>query len=232
MGLLSAFGYYSKLKIDVDVSRKRNVDKEKLLILLKEQYTLEDLERKYSKQKYKNDDEAPDIYIRGVRYRTDGVFILIKVQVEIEELRALYNQSQINSQHERNKMTPKLRKYIKERDNYTCQCCGRHMPDGCGLHIDHIVPISKGGKTEPDNLQVLCSICNLKKSNKMEENSVKEETQKTKTLQKKTYPQETERYFTPKQEVNYPEEEPLKFSDWFWIIVIPLLVVILIALSV
>ncbi len=37
------------------------------------------------------------------------------------------------------------------------------MPDGNGIHIDHIVPVSKGGKTVPSNLQVLCAKCNLGK---------------------------------------------------------------------
>lgn len=68
--------------------------------------------------------------------------------------------------HERNRMTPKLRTKIKIRDNYTCKCCGRHMPDGFGVHIDHIIPISKGGLSVEENLQVLCIDCNLKKSNK------------------------------------------------------------------
>ena len=34
------------------------------------------------------------------------------------------------------------------------------------LHVDHIKPRSRGGKTEYDNLQVLCSKCNLIKSNR------------------------------------------------------------------
>lgn len=63
-------------------------------------------------------------------------------------------------------MTKQLRGKIAKRNNYTCQHCGKYMPDGVGLQIDHIVPISKGGKSIPENLQVLCSKCNGSKSNK------------------------------------------------------------------
>ncbi|MFR2065795.1 HNH endonuclease [Hominenteromicrobium sp.] len=48
----------------------------------------------------------------------------------------------------------------------TCQNCGKYMPDGVGLQIDHIIPISKGGKTVASNLQVLCSKCNGRKGNR------------------------------------------------------------------
>ena len=68
-----------------------------------------------------------------------------------------------NCKQQRKLMTPKLRKKIAERDNYTCQNCGKYMPDGVGLHIDHIVPVIKGGKTVESNLQVLCSKCNGRK---------------------------------------------------------------------
>lgn len=68
--------------------------------------------------------------------------------------------------NQRKLLTRELRKEIIERDNYTCQICGKYMPDEVGLHIDHIVPIAKGGKTVKSNLQVLCSKCNGKKSSK------------------------------------------------------------------
>lgn len=71
-----------------------------------------------------------------------------------------------HSQNQRKLLTKELRSQIKFRDNYTCQLCGKYMPDEVGLHIDHIVPISKGGKSIPSNLQVLCSKCNGRKSNK------------------------------------------------------------------
>ena len=63
-------------------------------------------------------------------------------------------------QNQRKRMTRELRKEIMIRDNYTCQQCGKYMPDEVGLHIDHITPVSKGGKTIRSNLQVLCSKCN------------------------------------------------------------------------
>ena len=44
--------------------------------------------------------------------------------------------------------------------------CGKYMPDEVGLHIDHIIPVAKGGKTVPSNLQVLCSKCNGNKGTK------------------------------------------------------------------
>ena len=72
-----------------------------------------------------------------------------------------------NQANQRKLMTQELRNKIKERDNYTCQICGKYMPDEVGLHIDHIIPISKGGKTVEQNLQVLCDKCNLRKSNRI-----------------------------------------------------------------
>jgi len=70
--------------------------------------------------------------------------------------------------NQRKLVTPELRNKIKRRDNYTCQLCGKYMPDEVGLEIDHIVPISRGGKSTPSNLRVLCSRCNRKKSAKMD----------------------------------------------------------------
>ena len=72
---------------------------------------------------------------------------------------------QYYSKNQRKLLTKELRREIMIRDNYTCQICGKYMPDEIGLHVDHIIPISKGGKTVPSNLQVLCSKCNGRKSN-------------------------------------------------------------------
>ena len=65
-------------------------------------------------------------------------------------------------------MSPSLRYSILKRDNFRCVLCGRSAQDGVKLHVDHIVPISKGGKTIPDNLRTLCEQCNVGKGSKIE----------------------------------------------------------------
>ena len=58
-----------------------------------------------------------------------------------------------------------LRWRVANRDSFRCQHCGKSPAINAGvqLHIDHIVPWSKGGETVLDNLQTLCSECNLGK---------------------------------------------------------------------
>jgi hypothetical protein len=60
----------------------------------------------------------------------------------------------------------RLRMRVMFRDKYTCRICGRSPAKGHNVdfHVDHIIPWSKGGKTELDNLQTLCQDCNLGKS--------------------------------------------------------------------
>ncbi len=53
---------------------------------------------------------------------------------------------------------------ILKRDNYRCQLCGRSQKDGAKLHVDHRLPLAKGGPNEDDNLWTLCEDCNLGKS--------------------------------------------------------------------
>ena len=53
---------------------------------------------------------------------------------------------------------------ILKRDNYRCQLCGKSADDGVRLHVDHRVPLAKGGSNEDDNLWTLCEPCNLGKS--------------------------------------------------------------------
>ena len=61
-----------------------------------------------------------------------------------------------------------LRYDVLKRDNYKCVICGRSPANDPSiiLHVDHIIPYSKGGETAMNNLQTLCQHCNLGKSDK------------------------------------------------------------------
>lgn len=60
----------------------------------------------------------------------------------------------------------RLRFKVLERDNFTCQYCGKNpKDDGVKLEVDHINPYSNGGETIFDNLRTACWGCNNGKSN-------------------------------------------------------------------
>jgi len=66
-------------------------------------------------------------------------------------------ESMIN--YKRKPISKNLKTYIMERDG-SCLRCGSDED----LTIDHVTPVSAGGENTHDNLQVLCRICNSKKS--------------------------------------------------------------------
>lgn len=61
--------------------------------------------------------------------------------------------------HKRRPLPARLRRLIIDRDGPACRECGSTVHP----HIDHIHPVSKGGTDDPENLQVLCRSCNLRK---------------------------------------------------------------------
>jgi 5-methylcytosine-specific restriction endonuclease McrA len=58
------------------------------------------------------------------------------------------------------------RRNIYQRDHFTCQYCGQKLPREA-LTIDHIIPRSRGGKTNWTNVVLACSPCNAKKGNRL-----------------------------------------------------------------
>ena len=55
---------------------------------------------------------------------------------------------------------------ILSRDNYTCQYCARKL-SLTSATLDHVIPRSKGGKTNFGNIVASCSPCNKKKGDKL-----------------------------------------------------------------
>jgi len=63
----------------------------------------------------------------------------------------------------RRRIPDPLRAEVLLRDGARCRRCRSAV----NLEIDHIVPLSKGGKTEQANLQTLCRRCNRRKWKKL-----------------------------------------------------------------
>lgn len=73
---------------------------------------------------------------------------------------------EFQKKRERSKMSDSLRYDIFKRDGFRCTICGATAQEGAKLHVDHIVPVSRGGQTIKSNLRTLCSRCNLGKRDK------------------------------------------------------------------
>lgn len=50
----------------------------------------------------------------------------------------------------------RLRHMVFDRDNYTCQRCGRRT---WKPQCHHIKPVKMGGSNHPDNLITVCALC-------------------------------------------------------------------------
>ena len=68
----------------------------------------------------------------------------------------------------RKSLTNSLRYDVMRKDNFKCRLCGKSPANDIKirLEIDHILPVSKGGTNDLNNLQTLCQFCNSGKNNK------------------------------------------------------------------
>lgn len=80
-------------------------------------------------------------------------------QAEIDAYRASRGPKRIN-------LTAKIRNKVFERDAGKCGYCEGQLLYDETWHIDHIVPVSRGGTNDEANLVLSCVACNLKKAAK------------------------------------------------------------------
>lgn len=76
------------------------------------------------------------------------------------------------SLHEIGRINPDYEKELKDtayeqardaKGNYVCAICGKKNKTRIPFQVDHIIPMNRGGKSVPENLQILCRSCNAKK---------------------------------------------------------------------
>lgn len=72
-----------------------------------------------------------------------------------------------NLKRTKREISERLRFRILVRDGFACRACGASPLKTLGteLHVDHVIPWSKGGETVENNLETKCSRCNLGKGN-------------------------------------------------------------------
>jgi len=70
----------------------------------------------------------------------------------------------------RRDITLGIRYDVLRRDRFRCVICGANPAAhlNCELHVDHIIPVVRGGTTILENLRTLCSQCNVGKGAKVE----------------------------------------------------------------
>lgn len=92
-------------------------------------------------------------------YEKTIVFRIVVLSELLEDVREA-EARKATTAYQRELVTPSVRFAIMKRDGYRCRICGRSAADGVELEIDHIVLVSKGGQSTPDNLWTLCFDCN------------------------------------------------------------------------
>lgn len=90
-----------------------------------------------------------------------------KGELNTSEERKIPKNKDINVKRTPRNINLKLRFKVLLRDNFKCCYCGASPAKNPNviLHVDHIMPWSKGGETVLENLQAACSNCNLGKNN-------------------------------------------------------------------
>lgn len=159
---------------------KAGLKKTRTLGVTDEEYfeNLEEVWRKLGRQPKYNDGQKPfSKYCAGAyeyRFGTwrKGLERFIKYVNKEEKLAVkTVKEEHINSKKHKHRtkrgISWRLRFIVMRRDNFRCRICGRSPAANpkTTLHVDHVIPWSKGGETIPDNLQTLCSKCNIGKSN-------------------------------------------------------------------
>jgi hypothetical protein len=167
--------------LSTPLSSRKYTDEERFENLLNV-WTYYGRQPNYSEMKREPSIVGPKAYVvRWGSWTKALLLFLEKVNADISEtpiIEAEILETENSMESENKKILPADRKEISvglrftifKRDKYKCVMCGRSPATtfGIELHADHIVPFSKGGKTQEDNLRTLCNECNIGKSDKFD----------------------------------------------------------------
>lgn len=122
----------------------------------------------------------------------------------------------------RTELSDKRKALVRERCGNKCSYCGV-SGDEAEMTIDHITPISKGGRNDIDNLNLACRSCNSKKNNSLNFSPKGIDTLKDKDKEQDKDqdsvsgdPRGADLFAVPPAAVTHPRPGALarSFSDW------------------
>lgn len=138
------------------------------------------------RRRYEQTKDDPEVWGRRARYRSARKDEKRRYDVEYRRKNAAALDEKKSEWRQRNKLlvrairaaykarrraaerggisTGDLRRWL-ERQTKVCKWCGAECAGD--HHVDHIVPLSKGGKHAEENLAIACPSCNLRKNAKM-----------------------------------------------------------------
>jgi len=188
--ILKRFGGWNKAKqkANLEIGRSYNTSVEEYLLNILDLWT--HLGRqpkydevvppysKYNKSSYTNKfgswraalEKFIEYVNSDIELENDNIEKSLKT-IELNEIKTK-NSIETGKKNTKTKRTPRginlrLRWIVLKRDNFSCNKCGSSpaTDQSIKLHVDHIIPWSKGGETVIENLEALCETCNLGKSN-------------------------------------------------------------------
>lgn len=144
------------------IFRGRNMTGDVSVVLYEESKTspvlfgIEDARKVYRKYALYKD----QWYLNSEGLSADDVAAVLKdrehrTNLKLEAVRV----SAAGAKTTREPIASEIQRAVWQRDKGTCVKCGIQSR----LHLDHIIPVSRGGSNSVANIQILCSNCNLKK---------------------------------------------------------------------
>lgn len=171
--LRNHFGTWKKALEKADLRRTRNwgTSREEFLENIKDIWIKLGRQPKYSEMVMPFSKYSATAYAHYFGNWTKALIEFEKYLLEedVDTLEAIEEKPAIDrKQHKTERQVNwRLRFKVMQRDNFKCKCCGCSPATDPKiiLHVDHIKAWSNGGETVFENLQTLCSRCNIGKSN-------------------------------------------------------------------
>ncbi len=152
------------------IQRRAYYIKNKLLVEKKRKiYVKNNPEKVFTTQqnyRHKHKNKISD-YKKTYSLTERGKMVKLNSHHKRRELKLIASDGTLPIQPQNNMQTKNLKEML-EAQNYKCNFCKCEIHHGLGnIHLDHIIPLSKGGKHSVDNVQWLCATCNMKKGNRI-----------------------------------------------------------------